>query len=81
MSGPNFGEHFNQRQAIPLSAGDVFISILSDEPFTLVDHPRSRVAGYRELRKLEVDCVIHYGGGGAPTTLRNALRHAPEEKV
>ena len=59
----------NQRQAIPLSAGDVFISILSDEPFTLVDHPRSHVADYRELRKLEVDCVIHYGGGGAPTTL------------
>jgi AraC-like DNA-binding protein len=61
----------NQRQAIPLSAGDVFISILSDEPFTLVDHPRSRVADYRELRKMEVDSVIHYGGGGAPTTLVN----------
>jgi AraC-like DNA-binding protein len=59
----------NQRQAIPLSAGDVFIFILSDEAFTLVDHPRSRVTDYRELRKLEVDCVIHYGGGGAPTTL------------
>ncbi|HWZ98873.1 MAG TPA: AraC family transcriptional regulator [Candidatus Dormibacteraeota bacterium] len=59
----------NQRQAIPLSAGDVFIFILSDEAFTIVDHPRSRVADYRELRKLEVDCVIHYGGGGAPTTL------------
>jgi AraC-like DNA-binding protein len=59
----------NQRQAISLSAGDVFIFILSDEAFTMVDHPRSRVADYRELRKLEVDCVIHYGGGGAPTTL------------
>jgi AraC-like DNA-binding protein len=59
----------NQRQAISLSAGDVFIFILSDEGFTMVDHPRSPVADYRELRKLEVDCVIHYGGGGAPTTL------------
>jgi AraC-like DNA-binding protein len=59
----------NQRQAISLSAGDVFIFILSDEPFTIVDHPRSAVADYRELRKLEVDCVIHYGGGGALTTL------------
>ena len=59
----------NQQHAIPLSAGDVFISILSKEPFTVVDHPRSRVADYRELRKLEVDCVIRYGGGGAPTTL------------
>jgi AraC-like DNA-binding protein len=59
----------SQRQAIPLSAGDVFISILSNEPFTVVDHARSRVADYRELRKLEVDCVIHYGGGGTPTTV------------
>jgi AraC-like DNA-binding protein len=59
----------NQRQAIPLSGGDVFIFILSDEPFTVVDHPRSAVADYRELRKLEVDRVIHYGGGGPPTTL------------
>jgi len=59
----------NQRQAIPLSAGDVFIFILSDESFTVMDHPRSPVADYRVLRKLEEDCVIHYGGGGAPTTL------------
>jgi AraC-like DNA-binding protein len=59
----------NERQAISLSAGDVFIFILSDEAFTLVDHPRSRVVDYRELRKLEVDRVIHYGGGGAVTTL------------
>ena len=61
----------NQRQTISLSGGDVFISILSDEPFTLVDHPRSPVADYRKLRKLEVDSVIRYGGGGAPTTLVN----------
>jgi len=59
----------NQRQAIPLSGGDVFIFILSDEPFTMLDHPRSAVVDYRELRKLEVDRVIHYGGGGALTTL------------
>jgi AraC-like DNA-binding protein len=59
----------NQLQAIPLSGGDVFISILSNEPFTLMDHPRSPVADYRELRKLEVDSVVHYGGGGALTTL------------
>ena len=58
----------NQRQAISLSAGDVFIFILSDEAFTLVDHPRSPVADYSELRKLETDSVIHYGGGGPLTT-------------
>ena len=59
----------NQRRAVALSTGDVFIFILSDEAFTIVDHPRSPVADYRVLRKLEEDCVIHYGGGGAPTTL------------
>ena len=59
----------NQRQAIPLSGGDVFIFILSNEPFTMLDHPRSAVVDYRELRKLEVDRVIHYGGGGPLTTL------------
>jgi len=59
----------NQRKAISLSVGDVFIFILSDEAFTLADLPGSHVADYRELRKLEVDRVIHYGGGGAPTTL------------
>src|SRR5579862_8406441 len=59
----------NQRRAISLSAGDVFIFILSDEAFTMADHPRSPVADYRVLRKSEVDCVIHYGGGRAPTTM------------
>jgi len=59
----------NQRRAISLAGGDLFIFILSDEAFTLLDHPRSTVVDYRELRKLEVDRVIHYGGGGAPTTL------------
>jgi AraC-like DNA-binding protein len=69
VRGSAFLKFKNQRQAIPLSGGDVFIFILSDEPFTMLDHPRSAVADYRELRKLEVDRVIHYGGGGAPTTL------------
>src|SRR6202022_2355719 len=59
----------NQRRTISLSGGDLFISILSDEPFTLVDHPRSAVADSSELRKLEVDGVIHSGGGGPLTTL------------
>ena len=58
----------NQRQAIALSSGDVFIFILNDEPFTLVDHPRSPVVDYGELRKLEVDRMIHYGGGGSLST-------------
>src|ERR1700739_851956 len=42
----------NQRRAIPLCGGELFIFILSDEGFTMVDQPRSAVADYRELRKL-----------------------------
>ena len=58
----------NQRRTISLSGGDLFISILSDEPFTLADHPRSAIVDSSELRKFEVDGVIHYGGGGPLTT-------------
>jgi len=58
----------NQRRTISLSGGDLFISILSDEPFTLVDHPRSAIVDSSELRKFEVDGVIHFGGGGPLTT-------------
>src|SRR5882762_590702 len=58
-----------QRRTISLSGGDLFIFILSDEPFTLVDHPRSAVVDSSKLRKLELDGVIHYGGGGPLTTL------------
>src|SRR5258708_38383112 len=58
----------NQRQTISLSGGDVFIFILNDEPFTLLDNPRSTVVDRRELEKLAVDGVIHYGGGGSLTT-------------
>jgi AraC-like DNA-binding protein len=59
----------NPRRTISLSGGDLFIFILSDEPFTLVDHPRSAVVDASEVLKLEVDGVIHYGGGGPLTTL------------
>jgi AraC-like DNA-binding protein len=58
-----------QRRTISLSGGDLFIFILDDEPFALVDHPRSAVVDSSKLRKLEVDGVIHYGGGGPLTTL------------
>ena len=58
----------NQRRTISLSGGDLFISILSDEPFTLVDHPRSAIVDSSELKKFEVDGVIRFGGGGPLTT-------------
>ena len=58
-----------KRRTISLSAGDLFISILSYEPFTLADHPRSAVVDSSEVLKLEVDGVTHHGGGGSLTTL------------
>jgi len=59
----------NPRRTFSLSGGDLFIFILSYEPFTLVDHPRSAVVDSSELLKLEVNSVIHCGGGGPLTTL------------
>jgi AraC-like DNA-binding protein len=59
----------NQRRTISLSGGDLFIFILSDEPFTMVDHQRTAVVDFSEVSKFEVDGVIHYGGGGPLTTL------------
>src|ERR1700730_745215 len=59
----------NSRRTFSLSTGDLFIFILNDEPFTLLDHPRSAVVDSSEVLKREVDSVIHYGGGGPLTTL------------
>jgi AraC-like DNA-binding protein len=59
----------SQRRTISLTSGDLCIFILNDEPFTLVDHPRSAVADFGEPRKLRVGPAIHYGGGGPLTTL------------
>jgi AraC-like DNA-binding protein len=59
----------NQRRTISLCGGDLFIIIVGAEPFTLADHPSSPVVDSSEVTKLEVDGVIHYGGGGPLTTL------------
>ncbi|SRR6266404_5725295 len=60
----------NSRRTFFLSAGDLFIFILCDEPFTLMDHPRSPVVASTEVLKLELENgVIHCGGGGPLTTL------------
>src|SRR6202047_5091313 len=58
----------NPRQTFSLSGGDVFLFILNDEPYTLVDHPRSTVVDRSEIENLEKGGVIHYGGGGSLTT-------------
>jgi AraC-like DNA-binding protein len=69
VRGVAFLRFKNHRRSIALSAGDLGIFILNDEPFTLADHPRSTVGDFRNVKKLEVDGVIHFGGGGPLTTL------------
>ena len=69
VRGAAFLRFENQRRTIRLSAGDLGIFILNNEPFTLTDHPRSAVGDFRKFKKLEVDGVIHFGGGGPLTTM------------
>jgi len=69
VSGSAFLRFKSQRRIISLSAGDLCLFILNDEPFTLADHPRSAVADFGELRKLKMDGLIRYGGGGALTIM------------
>ena len=58
----------NSGRTFSLSAGDLFLFILSDEPYILIDRPCSAVVASREELKLESG-VIHHGGGGPLTTL------------
>jgi AraC-like DNA-binding protein len=69
VSGSAFLRFKNQRRTISLSAGDLCIFILNDEPFTMLYHPRSAISDFRDVRRLEAGGVIHYGGGGPLTTL------------
>jgi AraC-like DNA-binding protein len=69
VRGAAFLRFKNQRRTIPLSSGDLGIFILNNEPFTLTDHPRSPIGDFRDVRKLEIDGVIRFGGGGSLTTM------------
>jgi len=46
-----------QSESISLSGGDVFI-LFDDEPYTLVDHPRSKIIDCSEVEKLRVHNVL-----------------------
>src|SRR5260370_41988433 len=50
----------NQCQTISLSGGDVFIFILNDEPFPLVENRGSTIVDRRVLEQLAVGGVLHY---------------------
>jgi AraC-like DNA-binding protein len=69
VRGTAFLRFKNQRRTIALSGGDLGIFILNREPFTLTDHPHTAIGDFRDVKKSEVDGVIHYGGGGPLTTM------------
>jgi AraC-like DNA-binding protein len=69
VRGSAFLKFKSQRQMISVCGGDLCLFILNNEPFTMMDHPRSAVAEFSEIRKLNTDGVIRYGGGGPLTSL------------
>jgi AraC-like DNA-binding protein len=56
------------RDPIPLTGGDCFL-LAPGISYSLRDNPRSRTKSFCEVAPKERTNVIHYGGGGAPTTI------------
>jgi AraC-like DNA-binding protein len=57
---------------IPLTGGDCFL-LAPRTSFTLRDDPRTRPRGFCEVAPKAGNNVVHYGGGGAPTTIISGL--------
>ena len=55
-------------EPIPLTAGDCFLTARRTS-FVLRDSPRTRPRSFREITPKANSNVVHYGGGGAPTTI------------
>jgi AraC-like DNA-binding protein len=55
-------------EPIPLTAGDWFL-LSRQTSFVLRDSPRTRPRNFREIPLETNSTVVHYGGGGAPTTI------------
>lgn len=57
-----------------LTGGDCFL-VAPNVSFRISDHPRSKAASFCSLRDKAIDNVVHYGGGGAPTSIVWGLLH------
>jgi AraC-like DNA-binding protein len=57
---------------IPLTGGDCFL-LAPRSAFVLRDNPRTRPKSFCEVAPKAPSNVIHYGGGGAPTTIISGL--------
>jgi AraC-like DNA-binding protein len=53
---------------IPLTGGDCFL-LAPRTSFVLRDNPRTRSRSFCEVAPKATSNVVHYGGGGAPTTI------------
>jgi AraC-like DNA-binding protein len=60
------------RDPIPLTGGDCFL-LAPRSSFVLRDTPRTRPKSFCEVAPKVPSNVIHYGGGGAPTTIISGL--------
>ena len=56
------------REPIPLAGGDCIL-LARGTSFVLRDHPRTRPRSFREIAPKANGNLVHYGGGGAPTTI------------
>jgi AraC-like DNA-binding protein len=57
---------------IPLTGGDCFL-LAPRSAFALRDNPRTRPKTFCEIAPKDQSNVVHYGGGGAPTTIISGL--------
>jgi AraC-like DNA-binding protein len=60
------------RDPIPLTGGDCFL-LAPRSSFVLRDTPRTRPKSFCEIAPKVTGNVVHYGGGGAPTTIISGL--------
>jgi AraC-like DNA-binding protein len=60
------------RDPIPLSGGDCFL-LAPRSSYILRDSPRTRPRSFCEVASKASSKVVHYGGGGAPTTIISGL--------
>jgi AraC-like DNA-binding protein len=68
VAGSAFLKFEGQPQAAAFSGGDLLV-MFDDQPFSMADHSCSRIVDSSEVRKLRVNGLARYGGGGPVTIL------------
>jgi AraC-like DNA-binding protein len=58
-----------QEQPIALTGGDCFCLFAQSHEHTLGDHAKSQAANMQDVARTKCGDVIHFGGGGASTTI------------